>query len=374
MQQSRCTRNVGLLLVWLALLAIPAVHGAAMPADGPRPVLAGPIRENGRVWLDGVPTLAWGTGRECTFIGALEAALAATELPHTYTDLMGWSGLAFRVRWYHGDTGKRWCPSSPVGEFPEEMTAIQEATGWTLRCEAHFDDPKMARFAPQIAAAIDASRPVLAYDPSRNMGVAYGYEDGGTRLLMRYYARGPERPTIPASELGPMLIFLSERRAPLPQRDALTRTLRTAVRNYRRKPLKWRSGQYWYGDRSFEAWMADLGNAKGLRAKDRDLLHFVNWWNAHCLLDARRRAVEFLRSHARLLDAHGHAALLGAAALYKQEVEILRTPIEVQTAFSGLAHEWTDAKRRRERRLLATLHKIETNAIHMIEKALPKLE
>jgi len=369
MEQSPNTRHAGLLLVCVAFAA-----ACAMPADGPEPVLAGPIRENGRVWLDGVPRLAWGAGRECTFIGALEAALAATEQPHTYTDLMGWSGLAFRVRWYHGDTGPRWCPSIPVGEFPEEIDAIQKVTGWTLKCEAHFDNPQMARFAPQIAAAIDAGRPVLAYDSSRNMGVAYGYEDGGSRLLMRYYARGPEGPTVPVSKLGPMLVFLSGRRAPLPQREALTKALRAAVRNYTRKPLKWRSGQYWYGDGAFDAWMTDLRSVEGLPAKERDQLHFVNWWNAVCLLDARRRAVEFLRGHARLLDARKHAALLGAVALYKQEVEILRTPLEVQTAFSGWAHEWTDDKRRRERRLLTTLHRIETKAIYMIEKALPKLE
>ncbi|MCJ7822309.1 MAG: sigma-70 family RNA polymerase sigma factor, partial [Armatimonadetes bacterium] len=52
--------------------------------------------------LDGVPTLAWGRGRECTFAGALEAALATTDHPYTYTDLLGFTGLALRTRWFCG--------------------------------------------------------------------------------------------------------------------------------------------------------------------------------------------------------------------------------------------------------------------------------
>jgi hypothetical protein len=74
--------------------------------------------------LEGVPALSWDSGKLCTFIGALEAALAVTEHPHSYTDLMGWSGLAFRIGWYRGDDGSLGCPSAAVGEFPEEMRRV----------------------------------------------------------------------------------------------------------------------------------------------------------------------------------------------------------------------------------------------------------
>lgn len=66
-------------------------------------------RENGKVWIDGVAPLRWGNSRECTYAGALEAALAVTEHPVSYNDIMGLSGLAFRVRWWAsaGEPNKR---------------------------------------------------------------------------------------------------------------------------------------------------------------------------------------------------------------------------------------------------------------------------
>lgn len=66
-------------------------------------------RDNGKVWIEGVPSLGWGKDCECTFAGALSAA------------------LALRTRWYHGEIGQRWCPSSPVGEFPQEVEAEEMA-------------------------------------------------------------------------------------------------------------------------------------------------------------------------------------------------------------------------------------------------------
>ena len=115
-------------------------------------------RENGRVWIEGVPELGWGKNRECTFAGALEATLAVTDRPTGYSDLMGYTGLAFRVRWYRGKIGDRWCPSSPVGEFPQEMEAVQNAIGWQFRAEVLLDEetPDMSRFKGDIVASIDA--------------------------------------------------------------------------------------------------------------------------------------------------------------------------------------------------------------------------
>ena len=38
-------------------------------------------REGSKVWIEGVPSLGWGKERECTFAGALSAALAVTDHP-----------------------------------------------------------------------------------------------------------------------------------------------------------------------------------------------------------------------------------------------------------------------------------------------------
>ena len=48
--------------------------------------------------LPGVIPLAFRTGRQCTFVGALEALVRYYGGPWDYVDLMGLSGAAFRMR------------------------------------------------------------------------------------------------------------------------------------------------------------------------------------------------------------------------------------------------------------------------------------
>ena len=168
-------------------------------------------REGGKVWIEGVPTLSWIKDGECTYAGALAAALAATEYAYSYSEIMGFSGLAFRTRWYQNDTGAAWCPSSPVGEFPEPMAATEQATGWRFRgvVRLGLKEPHMEQFAPDIVAAIDSGRPVLAYEPGLNMAVIYGYEGGGETVLLRDYSTGETPLELPTAKLGAMLIFLA---------------------------------------------------------------------------------------------------------------------------------------------------------------------
>ena len=71
-------------------MATPVTHPAAKVR-----------RRGGRAWIEGVPTFKWGHGRDCTFTASLWAALAVSERPYSYEDLMGHSGLAFRVRWHN---------------------------------------------------------------------------------------------------------------------------------------------------------------------------------------------------------------------------------------------------------------------------------
>ena len=80
--------------------------------------------------LENIPKLGWGTRKECTYCGALEAALTLTDHPFDYPTIMGVTGLVFRTRWYQGPADyMRWCPSSCVGEFPEEDEWFRQATG-----------------------------------------------------------------------------------------------------------------------------------------------------------------------------------------------------------------------------------------------------
>ncbi|MBN1342852.1 MAG: M48 family metalloprotease [Phycisphaerae bacterium] len=373
-------------MVGVALLGLPAASESKKTDSTKKdsdmttksePENAAVKRDGDKVWIDGVPTLGWGKGKECTFAGALESALTATEHPYGYADIMGLTGLAFRVRWYRGRTGQRWCPSSPVGEFPEEISAIQNATGWRFHLENQLGQttPNMEPFAPAIKDAIDAGTPVLAYGTKLNMATVYGYEAGGQTFLLRDYVQGESPLRLHRSKIGPMLIFLREHVSPMDRREALVEALSTAARNWRREAVQSEKGEYLYGDAALAAWVDDLGKADGIKQDERENLFFVSWWNYNCLADVRRAAGVFLKDGAALLQEEGAESLKRAASLYEKESELLGAVFGRKDAFLGpwsgkTIQDWSAPARKREQEILSEARKIEAAAIAEIEKAL----
>jgi RNA polymerase sigma-70 factor (ECF subfamily) len=331
--------------------------------------------------LDNVPALGWGRGRECTFAGALEAALAVTDHPYSYEDVMGLTGLAFRVRWYQGRVGQRWCPSSPVGEGEEEIEAFQRATGWPLRVEVRMgqEPARMEDFAPDIVASINAGRPAPAYDGVRalDMGVVFGYEKGGKTLLVRsYHSRDAVRQ--PAEKLGPMLLLLGKHQGGMSPVDGLIHALKIAVGNWRRPPDESERGAYLFGEAALAQWAEDLGEVNGMTDEEKGLLFFVNSWNYISLHDARDAAREFLEARLDLVRGTSRAALERAAAHYRREAELLAAPLRDGNAFLGAwtgkkMADWTDDVRRREAALLAQVRQIEGQAVAQMDAALKAL-
>ena len=202
--------------------------------------------------LENVPTLAWGKGKECTFAGALEAAMAVTEHPYKYSDIMGFTGLAFRVRWFKGPDGQGICPSCAVGEMEEEIAAAERATGWPLKIEVHCDDRQ------RIVESINAGRPVPAYDGTEDMAVVYGYSEGGRKFLVRDYHKGDQAQELDAAKIGWLWLILGERKAGLSRREAVIEGLRIAVHNWRREVGREGPGDYWYGPAAYRAWSGHL--------------------------------------------------------------------------------------------------------------------
>ena len=327
--------------------------------------------EFARKVLENVPKLGWGTNRECTFIGALEAALAATQHPFSYSDMMGWSGLAFRTRWMSRDSEPRWCPSSPVGEMDEEILAVEKATGWPLRVafveKEHAE--RVAALTADFVASINSGRPVLAYEPELNMDVVYGYEDGGKALLLRDYSQ-PDTPLrLAASELGFLTLFLGEHGQEMSRRAALVETLNIALRNWRRKRFSEGPGEYWYGEAALSRWADDIAGAGEFTDEQRGFLCFVSWWTYSSLYDALQAAVTFLRGNASLLSSEGEAALERAGKLYEEEVALLGSALSRKDAFRREAEQWTEAMRQREQEILSQAREIEGRAVSELEAA-----
>ena len=335
------------------------------------------INEAGKIYIEAVPQLAWGKAKECTFIGALEAALAVTETPHTYENLMGWSALAFRTRWYHGDTGRRWCPSSPVGEAAEELDLLRRAIGWELPLVGGMESTDQPRdeFAATIAREIREGRPVLAYEPQLNVAVIFGFEDEGRIVLARDYVTDTPVSRIPIEKLGPFLCLLGRRRGRTDTRMAVLDGLNQGVANWHRSHAPAAAGRYWYGRAALLKWREDLQHADSLDTEARRLLFFVNWWAFDALADARAAAERFLRRNSEYFLGRQHRHLVQSADLFGEEARLLRRTLAEKQAFLGpwtgkSAEHWTALVRERETGVIAHLLAFETEAFGELENML----
>jgi hypothetical protein len=318
-------------------------------------------RGQGTAWIEGLPPLAWGQGKDCTFLGGLEAALRVTDDPYSYADLMGFSGVAFRVRTRHD-----LCPSSAVAELPDEYAAIHRATGWNLPTEVQFGQQGwQPAVAQKIVASIDAGKPVLAYNDYLDIGVVYGYEQGGAVLWYSDYQSGQSLPhRVPAEKIGPLQSYIGRKDPAMPPLEQLRDSLRLAVLNWGRG--KHGGGlpdrEYFYGSAGYDLWIDILEEAAALLPEKRKEMmgermhghHIIFYW----LIDARRAAATFLRERADLLDGEGRAAMLRAAdacnalancmdqAQRQEKLFWYDQSHPYETPASGAADDFADIRRR----------------------------
>ncbi len=336
-------------------------------------------REGTRVLIDRVKSLAWGRGRDCTFCGALEAAMAVTAHPYTYSDLMGLSGLAFRVRWANADTATQWCPSAAVGEMPEEIETLSKLTGWELRAGYHEaagrDNEHLRR---DLVAAIDAGRPVATYPTDWNIAVACGYDDGGRVALVKDYG-GSENPSaVPLARLGALQVYLSRYAEPPPLRGCLQQALKLAASNWRR--TRGDGGvpgrEYWYGRAALEAWIRDLRDGDQLPEETKKALFGLGPGNYAALYDARKAAVTFLKDWSSVTDGEAREALQRAAGLYDKEAKVVAPVLAEQKPGKAQGGQtmadWFAKGRLREAEALTDALQLESAAMAEVEAALAR--
>lgn len=327
--------------------------------------------QNGRTWIHDVPPLRFHQNQDNTYCGALAQAMQRSEQPYTYSDLMGLSGLAFRFRYSNGKTKTGFCPSSAIGEMPDEQKALAKRTGWrtTSAWQEVKDDPEGIR--RQIVAAIDAGKPVLCYPPVWNVGLIYGYEDEGRMLQVSDYL-GKEHPScVPLAKMGPMREVLAEWRQPMPLGEALREVLAEAVTNWRRE--KHDGGlagrEYWYGKAAFDAWLADLAGYDALSEAQTKGLRSVDGWLYHCLWDARKAAIPFLRDWSCAMPgARGELAKI--ADIYQAEVAALDPLVEAKYAGDKSGHYLSPEERQQEIEILGKVRELDERAMVAIDALL----
>jgi hypothetical protein len=350
-------------------------------------------RANNTTWIEGVPTLT-GWHKLPTFAGALEAALSVTEHPVSYTDILGFSGLAFRTRWYAGPEGPIGCPCSPTGETPVVWAAVSRGTGWQLEPfdGDGWDAPGMKRIVPRIVDSIDAGRPVIAVDKDLNSGVIYGHkQDRVTFLVRTHYAQSV---VCGVSELGqnPALAVFLRKHAPPPSRaNVLRAVLRDAVDAWQHET--WDTTVSCYlrsGKAALEAWIDFYERLDEMAQRvDRHKLLGHAIWNYRHLYQARQGAAAFLAQAADdLPEAREELALAGAE--YQREADLLATAYDdswgrmpdLRRVFFDRAHSshteqwlntsidaWDETIRQRERSIIEGALQIEKRVVVLLEKA-----
>jgi hypothetical protein len=329
-------------------------------------------REDGKVWIRNIRNLKFGNGQSCTFAGAVTEAMKVTEHPYIYSDIMGLSGLAFRVRWCNEDTKTRWCPSCAIGEMPDEQTALARLTGWKLPTEwLDAETRNNERLREKIVASIDAGKPVVAYPDGWNMAVVYGYEDDGKILLLSDYMKDEHPSRLPIEKLGPLHTYLGDYIEPPSLRDGLLTALQTAVLNWKRE--RHHGGledrEYWYGQAALSAWIKDLQGFDAFTEETQKRLIGIDPWNYTSLYDARKAAAGFLKDWSVVLDGERQQALKRAMELYEQETRVLESLLADKRK-SGEEQDWSEEARLREIDILTEALKLESEAIAEIENSL----
>ncbi len=329
-------------------------------------------REDDKVWISSLPRrLRFHTGQDNTLCGALCQALHGSPHPYSYPDLMGLSGLAFRMRYSNGRTVTGFCPSAAIGEMPDEEHNLTRRTGWSFAREWLFpkDDPDGIR--QRVVAAIEEGRPVLCYPPVWNVGLIYGYEDEGRVLLLDDYL-GDEYPhRVPVADLGPLRMTVENWVPPMPLAEALREALADAVRNWRRE--KHDGGlagrEYWYGKAAFAEWVRDLEQYDAMPEPERQGLRVVDGWIYYSLRDARQAAQAFLAEWS--LAAPAWRERLGeAAGLYRREVEVLAPLADAKYAAGDRTEYLSPAEREQEIAILRQACDLEQQAIAIFAELL----
>ena len=345
-------------------------------------------RADNTVWIEGVPTLT-GWHKLPTFIGALEAALSVTEHPVSYINLLGLSGLAFRVRWYVGPDGPTGCPCSPTGETPVVWSALGRGTGWQLEPfdGDGWDASGMKHIVPRIVDSIDAGRPVIVVDADLNSAVIYGHKQDRVTFLVRTYYQDTMQCDVSGLGQSPALaVFLRDYAPPPPRADVLRAVLRDAVDAWQHETWDTTvSPCLRSGKAALEAWIDfyDCLDEMAQRVDRHKLLGHI-LWNYRHLYQARRGAAAFLEQAADDLP-EARAELAQASAEYRREADLLATADdgswdrmpEVRRMYFDHPQQWLDTPidawdetiRQRERAILEGALEIEERAIALFEKA-----
>ncbi len=304
--------------------------------------------------IQGVPKLEWGKGQDCSFAGALTAALHALGQPISYDQVMGMSGACWRLALSH----PYWDPSSVDGLVVyDHATPVFKALGYELKGCDRVEKKDREKVRAEIVASIDRGVPVLAIDLRvvPEWGVICGYSDDGKTLWCRTYFDENAADYAQAEKWPFIILFFGAKQTPLSAEESLRQSLGIYVEEMN---ITERRG-YRVGYQAYEAWCSGLeDDARFAGMQGAELLRWVGT-NHFCylsLVDARRAGAAYLESCLGLMSGEAAGHLSRAAQIYSQIAGRLVegwSHVPTEEGSSGNPHEyWTPEKRHCQAELL----------------------
>lgn len=331
-------------------------------------------RDGDRVWIDGVK--GWFCGdKESSVHAAQEAAMQAIGEKTSYDELLGVSGLAFRMQ--VSKVGL--CPSSPhpACGYPCVERSTQSLP-WTVRSFAVKPDEteKAAEARRCIVESIDRGTPVQY--GSEEDGVIVGYRKTGQEwICLNPYHDGGRKTFVETRWPWGISVFAARKSGILPRKELAREALAQAV-TMAGTP---ESGVYFVG---FKAWETYIQRLKALETADaltRKNAMQGNAWIYECLAQYRSAAARYLKSVAGEFEAGPAAHLTRAAGLYeKMANQVLRDDTHCVVSIAPYpftlkdGQQWTLELRQAQVRRLEAALPLEREAISEIRVALGLLK
>jgi len=276
------------------------------------------LKDTSTCILPGIITLEWEAGMDCTWAGAVYAALRYMGEPYTYEQIMGLSGaccrIAFTEIW-------DWSAADALVAF-DCASILFTAIGYEPIWADRVDKDGRIEERRNIVRDISNGKPVVAINlrVAPEWGVITGFRENGKVFYCRtYFDREylSDKDEYLESESWPFLIIhFGERKDRPSDSENLKASLQTLVDSFEAGC----SSGYFQGRQAYEQWIAGLRNRrlwdKGNSKDDIERRLAVNDYLLLNLIDARRCAAAYLNENVPLLKGEKAGLLTEIAGSY----------------------------------------------------------
>jgi hypothetical protein len=258
------------------------------------------------------------------------------------------------------------------------VAALNAATGYVYRWREKSPDQRPEELASLITEHVDRGWPILGFATHMDMSVIFGYEEGGTRVLVSDYWASEEPKVMLAADAKQVGLFMQRIDEPLPREAAVRAGLALALARWRKgvvDPDPITGATYYYGSAAYRRWIGDLERASSLTEEQRAKLFFANSWTYSSLhMNRSEHAARYLRENAGHMPEAARPPLEAAAQRYDRMRERLGKWDPASPKFGYVKQKkidtWTDEVRKEEMALLRSLHELDMQAMGDIERAL----